>query len=75
MADIKQAMRDRVSQVSKALTDMKMLTVVNSSGYLERMVSDLITSGQYRHHLKRLRDRIGKATARALGATGDMHKH
>ena len=52
--------------VSKALTDMKMLTVVNSSGYLERMVSDLITSGQYRHHLKRLKDRIGKATARAL---------
>lgn len=53
--------------VSRALTDMKMLTVVNSSGYLERMVSDLIASGQYRHHLRRLRERIGKATARALG--------
>lgn len=52
--------------VSRALTDMKMLTLVNSSGYLERMVSDLIASGQYRHHLRRLRERIGKATARAL---------
>ncbi|KFC66851.1 Aspartate aminotransferase [Bosea sp. LC85] len=52
--------------VSRALTDMKMLTVVNSSGYLERTVSDLIASGQYRHHLRRLRERIGKATTRAL---------
>lgn len=52
--------------VTKALTDMKMLTVVNSSGYLERMVGDLIASGQYRHHLKRLRDRISRATARTL---------
>lgn len=52
--------------VSRALTDMKMLTVVNSSGYLERMVSDLIASGQYRHHLKRLRERIERATARTL---------
>lgn len=53
--------------LTRSLGDMKMLTVVNSSGYLERLVSDLIASGQYRHHLKRLRERIGKATARALG--------
>lgn len=53
--------------ISRSLTDMKMLTVVNSSGYLERMVSELIASGQYRHHIRRLRDRIGKATGRALG--------
>ena len=43
------------------LTDLKMLTVVNSSGYVERMVNDLIVSGQYRRHLQRLRDRISKA--------------
>lgn len=54
------------SSISSALTDMKMLTVVNSSGYLERMASDLIASGQYRHHLKRLRERIRKATARTI---------
>ncbi len=47
--------------LARALSDIKMLTVVNSSGYLERLVSDLIASGQYRHHLKRLKERIGKA--------------
>jgi DNA-binding transcriptional MocR family regulator len=54
------------SSISNALTDMKMLTVVNTSGYLERMVSDLIASGQYRHHLKRLRERIRRATAHTM---------
>ena len=49
----------------RALTNMKMLTIVNSSGYLERIVSDVIAAGQYRHHLRRLRERITRATARA----------
>jgi DNA-binding transcriptional MocR family regulator len=53
--------------LARSLGDMKMLTVVNSSGYLERLVSDLIASGQYRHHLKRLKERIGKATRSAFG--------
>jgi DNA-binding transcriptional MocR family regulator len=51
--------------IAQALVNMKMLTVVNSSGYLERMVSDLIASGQYRHHLRRLRERIARATTKA----------
>lgn len=51
--------------LAQALVNMKMLTVVNSSGYLERMVADLISSGQYRHHLRRLRERIAKASTRA----------
>lgn len=51
--------------LATALTNMKMLTVVNSSGYLERMVSDLMESGQYRHHLRRLRERIARASLRA----------
>lgn len=51
--------------LANALANMKMLTVVNSSGYLERMVSDLMASGQYRHHLRRLRDRIARASYRA----------
>lgn len=51
--------------LATALANMKMLTVVNSSGYLERMVSDLMASGQYRHHLRRLRERIARAALRA----------
>ncbi|MCA0401953.1 MAG: PLP-dependent aminotransferase family protein [Proteobacteria bacterium] len=54
--------------LTNALCNMKMLTVVNSSGYLEHMVSDLIESGQYRHHLRRLRERIGRASHRAQAA-------
>lgn len=54
--------------LTNALCNMKMLTVVNSSGYLEHMVSDLIESGQYRHHLRRLRERIGRASVRAQTA-------
>lgn len=51
--------------LARALTNMKMLTIVNSSGFLERIVSDVIAAGQYRHHLRRLRERIGRATMRA----------
>ena len=54
--------------LTNALCNMKMLTVVNSSGYLEHMVSDLIETGQYRHHLRRLRDRIARASVRAQAA-------
>lgn len=54
--------------LARSLGDMKMLTVVNSSGYLERLISDLIASGQYRHHLKRLGERIGKATRSAFAS-------
>ena len=42
-----------------------MLTTVNSSGYVERVIHDLITSGQYRRHLKRLAKRIEEAAFRA----------
>jgi DNA-binding transcriptional MocR family regulator len=51
--------------LAQALVNMKMLTVVNSSGYLERMVADLIASGQYRHHLRRLRERVARASIKA----------
>src|SRR3546814_7443353 len=39
-----------------------MLTVVNSSGYVERLIHDLIADGHYRHHLNRLRDRVARAS-------------
>ena len=54
------------------LTDLKMLTMVNSSGYVERVVSDLIVSGQYRRHLSRLRERIEKATASTTVALNNL---
>lgn len=49
----------------RQLTDVKMLSVVNSSAYVERLIHELIQSGQYRHHLRRLRERITRATAAA----------
>nr|WP_300311200.1 PLP-dependent aminotransferase family protein [Halomonas sp.] len=57
----------------KVLTDIKMLTVVNSSALTEMLVHDLMLRGRYRRHLKQLRERISKATATAvkeLFATG-----
>lgn len=54
--------------LAQALVNMKMLTVVNSSGYLERMVADLILSGQYRHHLRRLRERIARSSLKAVSS-------
>ena len=53
-------------RIIDALVDVKMLSIVNSSGYVERVVHDLIASGQYRHHLKRLRERIKVAHGRAF---------
>ncbi|MFG1346989.1 PLP-dependent aminotransferase family protein [Xanthobacter autotrophicus DSM 431] len=51
---------------------LKMVTSVNSSGYVERIVHDLITSGQYRRHLKRLRGRVDAATASAQATLGRL---
>src|SRR3954469_4486386 len=50
----------------RALTDLKMLTIVNSSGYVERIVNDLIVSGQYRRHLNRLKNRVSGARQIAI---------
>jgi DNA-binding transcriptional MocR family regulator len=56
----------------RSLTDVKMLTVVNSSGYVERLVHDLIAGGHYRHHLKRLRQRISRASTTAVSHLGAL---
>lgn len=48
------------------LADIKTLTIVSTSDYVERVVHDLFVSGQYRRHLQRLRARIEAATASAL---------
>lgn len=51
-----------------SLTDIKMLTVVSSSGITERLVHEMIVRGRYRRHLKRLRDRVANASVDAVAA-------
>ncbi|TGD96163.1 PLP-dependent aminotransferase family protein [Methylobacterium nonmethylotrophicum] len=59
--------------VAEALRDLKMVTSVNSSGFVERIVHGLIESGRYRRHLRRLAGRIeaaslqGREVLHALG--------
>lgn len=55
-----------------ALADLKMITRANSSGYVEQIVYDLITSGRYRGHLKRLTGRVELATAQAHDALAKL---
>lgn len=59
-------------KIIDALTDVKMLSVVNSSGYIEHIVHDLIASGQHRHHLRRLRQRIQTASAKAFEVLDEL---
>jgi DNA-binding transcriptional MocR family regulator len=52
--------------VAQALCDLKMVTLVSTSDYVERLVHQLIVGGQYRRHLRRLRARLASVTAPAL---------
>ena len=54
-----------------SLAELKMLTTVNSSGHVERLVESLIVGGHYRRHLKRLGGRIRAATDRV---TADLRR-
>jgi len=45
-----------------SLAELKMLTTVNSSGHIERLVHGRLEDGRYRKHLNRLATRIAKAT-------------
>ncbi len=49
-----------------ALAELKMLTTVNSSGHVERLIHRLLVEGHYDRHLKRLSNRIDGAAARVL---------
>lgn len=60
-----------------ALCDLKMVTMVSTSDFVERMVHQLMASGQYRRHLRRLMARLDDARPRAteaLARTG-VHVH
>ena len=54
--------------VINALCDLKMVTVVSTSDFVERVVCQLITSGQYRRHLTRLKARLDAAQRLSLPA-------
>jgi len=60
---------------ARALGDMKLLTVVATSQYVERVVAGLIEGGHYLRHLRRLRARVERATDAALRdlATAGLH--
>jgi DNA-binding transcriptional MocR family regulator len=47
-----------------ALAELKMLTTVNSSGHIERLIHRLLVEGHYDRHLKRLSQRIDVAATR-----------
>ncbi|MGP9807813.1 aminotransferase-like domain-containing protein [Halomonas sp. AOP12-C2-37] len=54
--------------IVRALVDIKMLTVVNTSTFNEMVIHDLLIRGRYRRHLAQLRERVAKASATALRA-------
>ena len=57
----------------RALSDLKLITTVNTSDFVERFIFRLIHGGQYLRHLRRLRARLQEAYDRAqteLGALG-----
>lgn len=51
-----------------ALTDLKILTTVATSDFVERFVYNLIQGGQYLRHLRRLRSRVEAAHRKAASA-------
>lgn len=51
-----------------ALAELKMLTTVNSSGHVERLLHRLTSEGHYDRHLKRLAQRIETAATRVHSA-------
>ena len=52
--------------IACALDDLKLITLVSTSQFTERLVAGLIEEGHYLRHLRRLRRRVDAATARAL---------
>ncbi|AOW14481.1 GntR family transcriptional regulator [Hydrogenophaga crassostreae] len=51
-----------------ALCDLKMVTVVSTSDFVERVVHQLISAGQYRRHIARLKARLAEAHGPAVKA-------
>ncbi|MBU4611559.1 PLP-dependent aminotransferase family protein [Achromobacter sp. GG226] len=52
----------------KTLCDLKMLTVVSTSDFVERLVFNLMARGQYLRHVRRLRGHVERAQRDAANA-------
>ena len=50
------------------LCDLKMVTIIAGSDFLERMLHELISAGHYRRHIGRLRAKVQEACAQARAA-------
>jgi len=57
--------------LAQALCDLKMVTHASTSDFVERLVYDLVASGQYARLLRRLKARLAEATAGALAGLAD----
>lgn len=56
-----------------ALCDLKMVTLVSTSDFVERVVHQLISGGQYRRHINRIKNRLAEMHTpafKALSRTG-----
>lgn len=60
------------ASLASDLADLKALIHVSSSEYAERTVDVILSEGHYQRHLKRLRSRLGEATAQALALFDDL---
>ncbi|NOL48689.1 PLP-dependent aminotransferase family protein [Pelistega europaea] len=53
-------------KIINSIANIKMLTIVNSSDYLERWLHNIMTNGQYLRHIRRLRSLVEDSTQRAV---------
>ena len=60
------------AELIRGLVDLKMITTVATSAHVERLVTDMIESGQYLKHLRRLRNRMEDATKATVRALSDI---
>lgn len=58
--------------IIRHLANIKMLTTVATSAYVEQLILELILSGQYLKHLRRLRTRMEDATRACLASFADI---
>ncbi|HSG65566.1 MAG TPA: PLP-dependent aminotransferase family protein, partial [Gammaproteobacteria bacterium] len=58
--------------VTAALRDLKMVTIVSTSDYIERIVYRLIAGGHYLRHLRRLKARLETAHREAIETLGRL---
>lgn len=59
-------------EIIRGLVDLKMITTVATSAHVERLVIDLIDSGQYLKHLRRLRVRMEEGTKTTIRAFAEL---